>query len=251
MPRRLAGEVILTRDQTTAFWEKHRAAMAALKRSGDCAGSIPLFEAALAIDPTHQDARYYLANCLATEGDPTRALAELGQLRRQNPESQRAHRQWALLKAIHATSRSDLEAAEAAALRALEVNQEETGSLLLLGEIALLRGDNTLADERLELATRTNHRAIGGFYLRGYIAWREGRTDEGVALLEAAHGARGDEWKPEGTVAEGDVGRQMHRETSPLSRYWATWDGTPNPDAAYRDLAAHVDSVLALPGVDT
>ena len=54
--------------------------------------------------------------------------------------------------------------------RSVEINQEETGALLVLGKLSLLKRNYRLAGERLELACRTNPRAVGGFYLRGYMA---------------------------------------------------------------------------------
>jgi hypothetical protein len=106
---------------------------------------------------------------------------------------------------------------------------EETGSLLLLGEVALLQGDTEHADELLELACRTNNRATGGFFLRAYLAWKRGNHKETTVLLRQAQATRGEDWKPEGAVAEGDVATRMHRETSPLSRFWETWDGSDDP----------------------
>jgi hypothetical protein len=110
----------------------------------------------------------------------------------------------------------------------------------VLGEISLLRGRSEEADRRLELACRTNPRAVGGFFLRGYMAWSGGDTESAVALLSSARAARGEEWKPEGAVAEGDVASRMHREVTPLSRFWEAWDGEPDPAAAFAALEDHL-----------
>jgi len=232
-PRLLAGEPARTRHSVTAFWEAHRAAMDAMKREGDLERAIVLFRRALALDPSHEDARYYLANCLAATGEPAAALDELDRLRRQNPQSQRAQLRWAVLRAVHATSEADLAAAEAAAERALEINREETGSLLLLGELALIRGDDARAEQRLALACRTNPRAAGGFFLRAFIAHRAGRDDESRDLLLAVRQARGKDWKPAGAVSEGEVKSRMHDEDSPLSASWQAWNGEADPATAF------------------
>jgi tetratricopeptide (TPR) repeat protein len=167
-------------------------------------------------------------------------MAELDAMRRQSPMSHRAHKQWGVLRAIHAAGDEDLAAAQNALLRALEINREETGSLLVLGEISLLRGNLEEADDHLTRATYTNPRAVGGFFLRAYLAWK--RADDAAAsqLLETAQAARGPDWKPEGTTAEGDVGGRQHREETPLSGFWERWDGSPVPRSAFAELDARL-----------
>ncbi len=225
------------RGRVVEFWTTQRAAMDAFKRDADCDAAVPLFRRALELDPRHEDSRYYLANCLAEQGRPEAALAELDQLRRQSPMSHRAHKQWGVLRAIHASSDDQLGAAQAALERSHEINLEETGSLLVLGEIALLRGRPEEAERLLELACRSNPRAVGGFFLRGYVAWRRGDAAGARRLLAAAAEARGPDWKPEGTTAEGDTAKSGHREESPLAGFWERWDGGSEPSAAFAALA--------------
>ncbi len=230
------------RERLVAFWTTQRAAMDALKRDGDVPRATELLRQALELNPAHGDSRYYLANCLAVQGRTDDALVELDRLRTAEPMSHRAHKQWGVLRALTAGSPADLDDARLALERALEINQEETGSLLVLGEIALLQGDPQIADRRLEWACRTNPKAIGGFFLRGYLAWKRGDAGGAKDLLAAAHAARGEAWKPEGAVAEGDVASRMHREQTPLTGYWEAWDGTPDPAAAFRALDARLQS---------
>ena len=230
------------RERVVTFWERQRGAMDAMKVENDVPKAIALFRSALELNPEHEDSRYYLANLLAAEGDPGAALAEIETLLERNPRSHRGNKQWGILKAMQAGDRADLEAAREALERALEINREETGSLLALGEVDLLLGDTADAEERLEWACRTNPRAVGGFFLRAYIAWRRGERAESVRLLEAAQRARGEEWKPEGAAAEGDVAAKMHREESPLARYWRAWNGDPDPDVAFAALSRRLDA---------
>jgi tetratricopeptide (TPR) repeat protein len=228
------------RQRLVAFWEKQRAAMDAVKRQGDCDRAVPLFREALALDPGHEDARYYLANCLAEQGDPEAALAELAALLEVAPRSHRGLKRWGTLKAATAGSRAELEQAREALERALEVNQEETGTLLVLGEVALMEGEPELAEQRLEWACSTNPKAVGGFFLRGYLAWKAGDGGEARAMLRRAREALGPDWVPEGAVAEGDVQAKQHRDESPLAVFWERWDGTPEPAPAYRALDAYL-----------
>jgi enediyne biosynthesis protein E4 len=235
-PSRSASEGGGERQRVMRFWELQRAAMDAMKRRGDPAAAVDLFRQALAIDPEHEDSRYYLANCLAALGEGEAALAELAVLVEHNPESHRGHKQIGLLLALGARDDGDLARAERSLERAVEINPEETGGLLALGEVALLRGEVAAARQNLEFACRTNPKAVGGFYLRAFIAWRDGRAPESADLLRQARAARGEDWKPEGAAAEGDVAVRHHREESPLARFWRQWDGGTEPATAFTDL---------------
>lgn len=245
-PKRLRGSSSgpakeRSRAEVTAFWAAQRAGMDAMKRRGDLAGAIRHFREALGYDPGHEDSRYYLATCLWAEGAREEALEQLAELVRRSPMSHRGHRQLAVYRALSASGADGLAAAEAAAERALAINREETGSLLLLGEIDLLQGDTQGGERHLERACRTNPRATGGFFLRAYLAWRRGDAAQARKLLAQARETRGQDWKPAGTAAEGDVARRMHREETPLSRFWDRWDGgLDDPARVFAPLAAHL-----------
>ncbi|GIX05861.1 MAG: hypothetical protein KatS3mg115_0264 [Candidatus Poribacteria bacterium] len=58
--------------------------------------------------------------------------------------------------------------------------------------------------------------------------------------------ARGENWKPEGTTAEGDVRRTMHTDPSPLDRFVRRWNGVLQPEAAFAALDAFLQSYLDL-----
>jgi tetratricopeptide (TPR) repeat protein len=245
VPRRAEAAVsappaLSERERLMEFWTTQRAAMDAMKKENDCVRAMELFRKALALNPNHEDSRYYLANCLAVQGEIEEALAQLRTLTEINPMSHRAYKQWGVMRAITAESAEQIDAASVALERSLEINPEETGALQVLGEIALLRGEDELADQRFEWVCRTNSRAIGALFLRGYLAWKAGSPEAAAGFLRAAVDARGEDWKPEGAVAEGDVASRMHREVTPLSDHWESWDGSLNPDTAFRSLDAHL-----------
>jgi hypothetical protein len=222
------------KDTQLLFWEKHRAAMDALKREGDAKRAIPLFREALAIDPRHEDARYYLANCLAAEGDSAGALAELEKLVEINPHSQRALQRSAVLRAESARSARDLERAAREAGRAHSLNPEETGALLVLGEIELMQGRPAAARERLNAVVRSNPRASTAFFLLAYLDWKAGAAQAARAHLEQMVKARGPQWKPKGSLHEGEVGKKMHTETTLLASFAESWGGAGDASAAFR-----------------
>ncbi|MHB8520796.1 MAG: FG-GAP-like repeat-containing protein [Limisphaerales bacterium] len=235
-----AGLPVDEKARLVDFWNKHRAAINAMKVEQDIPKAIQLFRAALALNPQHEDAHYYLGQCLAREGDTAGALAQLEELTRISPQSHRGYQQWGTLRAIFSTSDADLAAAEKSLEKAHALNPEETGALLVLGEVALLRHDPALAEQRLTAACRTNPRAAGGFFLRAYLAWKRGEGDQARALLAETRQALGKEWVPKGATAEGDVKQKWHVESTPLSPFWEHWDGAPDPGKAFAALDARL-----------
>ena len=226
----------LDRTDLSRFWEKERAAMDAIERSHDAAAAAQLFKEALAINPEHEDSRYYLANCLAAQGDIPGAVAQLDVLARVNPQSHRAFQRKGELLASAASSRSDLERARAPLVAALRLNPEETGTLVLLGEVALGTGDLATAESHLAHACQANGRAAGAWFLRGYIAWRQSDTSKAAAMLKAARTALGPDWKPRGAVLEGDVKTRMYKESGFLNVFVQEWNGDQVPAHAYDKL---------------
>ena len=109
----------------------------------------------------------------------------------------------------------DLTRAEAEFRRALEINREETGPLLHLGEIALVRGN--LADARyyLDAVIGANSGSVEAHLLKGYVAWRAGDPKQAAALFaRAVELAR----PPEPAVAvsgEGDTKRGQAPQAVP------------------------------------
>lgn len=230
------------RDRLLRFWRTQRAAMDAMKLEQDNAKAIGLFREAIVLNPRHEDSRYYLGLCLASQGDTLGALTALAELQQLNPQSHRAWQQWGVLRALAAENEDDLAAAEQALEQAHRLNPEETGSLLVLGEMALLRGDLNLAEERLAAATHTNPRAVGGFFLRGYLAWKHGDDPAARQFLEQARAALGPDWQPEGATREGDVKRKQHVEKTPLATFWEAWKGQAEPGTVFRALQARLAS---------
>lgn len=232
------------RERQIAFWDRYRAGMQAVKVEQNCTKAIALFREALTYDAAHEDGRYYLGNCLAAQGDIAAALAQYEQITRDNPQSHRGFARWGTLRAITAQSAADLGSAEHALDQAYRLNPEETGALLALGEVALMRGRRAVAQQRLASVCQTNPRATGGLFLLGYLRWKHGDAAGARDLLQEARKSRGPEWKPKGATAEGDVLQKAHTETTPLSRFWESWDGALTPEHAYARLEAYLKTVV-------
>ncbi|HKW97063.1 MAG TPA: FG-GAP-like repeat-containing protein [Bryobacteraceae bacterium] len=221
-------------NQVVEFWARQRLAMDALKKENDIPKAVRLFREAVALNPSHEDSRYYLANCLYAEGDTRGALEQLDALIQINPQSHRGYQRKGFMLAATAKSAVPLAAAEQSVRKAQALNPEETGTLLLLGEIDLIKGDQAAAERQLAFAGRTNPKAVGAYFLRGYLAWKNHDLAGARSFLVAAKNARGKDWKPAGSVAEGDVRTRMHAESSVLSTLWESWDGNIDPRTAFQ-----------------
>lgn len=237
------------RTRVRRFWDLQRAGMNALKVDRDHPKAIRLLRDALAIDPNHQDSRYYLAQALVGMGDTESALRELTFLQGIAPASHRAWQQWGVLRVQSTTDLAHLIAGEDALQRAYRLNPEETGALLALAAVALMRGQSAVAEQRLVAVTRTNPRSAGAHFLLGYLAWKRGEPARARELLAAVRESRGPDWQPKGATSEGDVRRKHHAETIPLSSFWEEWDGDVDLDRAFRQLEQRL-SRADVSGVD-
>lgn len=228
----------LDKSRLVEFWARQHAAMDFMKRQGNLPKAVQLFREALALNPRHEDSRYYLANCLAALGDVPSAIAELDVLARINPQSRRAFQRKGELLAASASSRAQLEKARQVLNAALRLNPEETGTLVLLGQVALAERDFKEAERDFAHACQANPRAANAWFLRGYIAWKQSDPQRASAMLAAARTARGRDWKPAGSALEGDVRHRMYTESGFLTVFEQQWDGSQSPPAAFRLLDA-------------
>jgi tetratricopeptide (TPR) repeat protein len=245
---RQAGEPSAASPERAAvvrFWERLGEATT-LRMKGDCAAAERAYEAALALDPRHEDALYYVGQCLRELGRPLDARKAFSRLVETNPASARGHLALgALLASPDPLEPLDLDAAERHFRRAHEINAEETGPMLRLGEVLLMRGRVGEARGWLEAAANTNPKSVEAPFLAGYVLWESGDGLGARSFYEKARRASQAEAPPQGVLGEGDrkgprgpaaqpltspMGRTLFGEDSwPLSQALA-----PKMDAAYR-----------------
>jgi tetratricopeptide (TPR) repeat protein len=238
---RASGESArLSKADTVQFWANQHAAMDAMKRERNFAKAAKLFREALAINPNHEDSHYYLANCLVELEEMPAAVSELDTLIRINPQNHRAYQRKGELLAASASSRGQLSAARQAFGEALRLNSEETGTLVLLGEVELAQGALPEADRDFARVLQANPRAANAWYFRGYISWKRGDPHQASAMLSQARTALGPDWKPAGAVLEGDVRRRMYSEAGFLGVFAQQWASSANPALAYSQLDAYL-----------
>jgi tetratricopeptide (TPR) repeat protein len=187
-----------------AFWQHVEQATGA-RTDGDCARARGLYLEALRLDPSHEDSLYYLGQCQRNLKRPVEARQTFEHLVELNPTSARGHLALgALLASPDSNEPLDLQTAEAHLRRAHEINKEETGPMLRLGEVLIVDNRVDEAREWLEAAARTNPKSVEAAFLLGYLRWKAGDTRGASAHLKrAAQAARADvTQKP--VVGEGD-----------------------------------------------
>ena len=200
------------RQRVVAFWNRlNRATDARLRR--DFAEAARLYEEALVLDPRHEDALYYLGQCRREMGQPDAARRAFERLVASNPMSARGHLALgALLASPDPGEPMALAEAERHLRRAHEINGEETGPVVRLGEIALLAGRSAEARGWFESALRTNPKSIEAAFLAGYVSWEDGRPT--APFLRRMREAAKVEKPVKGVLNEGDR-RDAQRKTAP------------------------------------
>lgn len=211
---RAAVEQRPERQKVRAFWQAlHDANDARLR--GDCAGGLALYAQALALDPQHEDALYYLGQCLRELGRPGEARAVFERLVAANDASARGHLALgALLASPDPHEPMDLAAAERHLRRAHAVNGEETGPVLRLGEVLLLTGRQPEAGRAFEAALRTNPKSLEAALLAGFVAWDAPRGGDRRRLAARLRDAARVDAPVRGVLNEGDR-RDAQRAAAP------------------------------------
>jgi len=186
------------------FWAAVNTAGAA-RTAGDLDGAARAYEEALALDPAHEDSLYHLGQCRRLQGRHADARQSFTRLIEVNPASARGH---LALAALHASPEPDfpldLAIAEDHLRRAHAINGEETGPIVRLGEVLLVRGNLPEARRWLEAALRTNAKSAPAAFLLAYLAWNEGDTAAAQSYYQRALAASRTDPPIQGVFSEGD-----------------------------------------------
>jgi len=186
------------------FWASVNEATT-LRMAGDFQRAARAYEEALRVDPRHEDSLYYLGHCQRELGDAIAARKVFSRLVGVNPASARGHLALAaLLASPEGREPLDVEDAEAHLRRAHEINGEETGPMLRLGEVLIVQDRVQEARTWLEAAARTNPKSVEAAFLVGYLLWEAGDRRGAVACLERAARASQADAPPKGVLGEGD-----------------------------------------------
>lgn len=207
------------RERTQRFWERFRTA-ARHRAAGEISEAASAYEDAHALDPTHEDALYYLSGARGELGDFDGALDALNRLIEIDPRSARA---LVSLGALYSCPTSgmprDLDQARVAFEAAEEVNPEQVGPALWLGLVALLREDMGEAARRLDAVLGSDPQNTAAIVFRGYVAWKTGTQSEIPSLFARLEDAAAPESEELG-LNEGDTRRARSLFASAASCAW-------------------------------
>ncbi len=210
---------------------------------GDLARATDLYRQALAVWPGHEDCLYYLGSCLRESGDRAGAMEIFQQLVGQNPRSSAG---WMEIGRMRLSgggpAPDDLDAAEAAFRRCLEINSEESRPVIQLGIVALLRRDLDRAERMFSDAAVLNHRSVEARWFGGKVAWLRGDHLRALELLKEARAIALDPKTPAPVSGEGDTrsGTAMleaarNLAASPLERWRTLVDRELDVDREYAE----------------
>ncbi len=239
------------RAATARFWTLLRRATDE-RLAGRYADAAASYREALALNDRHQDALYYLGNAYLALGRHADAEAAWRRLADVNPNSSRAYTQLGDLYLCRGAETFDLDAAEAAFARAMEVNLEETGPLLYMGQVMLLRGDLARARDYFDAVSASNYRSVEAHFFGGYVAWQAGERPRADTLFAAAVRHAEPEQPAGGVPGEGDTkqGRAMTRRASNCLAFEAHVSGLAGVEAAPAEVDARyrrLDAFLRAP----
>jgi tetratricopeptide (TPR) repeat protein len=174
------------RERIHQFWETYRRATEH-RIAGRTPEAVEAYARALALNPEHHDALYYLGNMEFDRGNLAAAEHAWQRLIAIEPTSARAHVQLGILYfCVGEDEPLQPDRATAEFRRAAAINREETGPLLSLGEIALVQGDTGNAQYYFDAVIGSNYSSVEAHFYKGYMAWKSGAPARASALLAAA-----------------------------------------------------------------
>ena len=164
------------RARVDSFWKLYREATAQ-RVARQTLGAADTYARALALNPDHEDVLYYLGGMQLALGDFDGATRAWRHLAAVNTSSARAHSQLGRLYAcFDKGAPSNLDSAKAHLRRAHEINQEENGPLVSLGQVALMRGDLASAQRYFDAVLRTHGGNVPARFYVGYLALKGADT---------------------------------------------------------------------------
>jgi tetratricopeptide (TPR) repeat protein len=192
------------RAQVQSFWKLYREATAQ-RVAGRTQLASGGYARALEINPDHEDALYYYGSTQLDLGDFDGAARAWRHLLSVNASSARTHSRFGtLFLCLDPGAPFQLDSAEQHLRRAHELNKEENGPVLRLGEVALLRGDLASARRHIGTVLGTHAESVPAHFYAGYIAWKQGDIARARAEFQLAVSAP-ESQAPGGVLGEGDT----------------------------------------------
>ncbi len=179
------AEVSSDRQRVIAFWAEYRKGTDA-RIAGRLDEAAEQYTLALAHDPDHEDALYYLGAMSLELGRFDDAETAWRHLVDVNPASARGHTQLGRLYMCADRGAVDARAAKTEFERAAAINLEQTGPSIHLGQLALAMFDTASARRHFAHVLISNPGSIPANYFLGYLDWRGGATARAEAAFTVA-----------------------------------------------------------------
>jgi tetratricopeptide (TPR) repeat protein len=193
------------RAQIQNFWKLYREATAQ-RVAGGTQLAAHSYARAVEINPDHEDALYYYGSTQLALGDFDGAARAWRHLLSVNASSARTHSRFGtLFLCLDPGAPFQLDSAEQHLRRAHELNKEENGPVLRLGEVALLRGDLASARRHLATVLATHAESVPAHFYAGYIEWKQGSIARARAEFQLAISAAAESEATGGVIGEGDT----------------------------------------------
>jgi tetratricopeptide (TPR) repeat protein len=243
----------INQKQVQSFWNLYREATR-LRVARMTQRASDAYARALEINPSHEDVLYYYGTTRLDLGDFAGAARAWTRLTALNPSSARAHSELgSLYLCLDAGAPFQLDSAQRHLEKAHEINGEEIGPLVRLGEVALLRGDLTTAKRHFDAVLATHSaNSIARFYA-GYVEWKNGNVQLAQQQFARAVAAAGNSAPSVRPPGEGDTKRgsatlvaekqvQHCGELRSLTKQLRTADPTREMVPRYRELSSMLSS---------
>jgi len=207
-------KTVAEKEKIRRFWEIYRQATSH-RLTGEIEQAASAYEKAIALNPSHEDALYYFGNVSLELGHYEKAERAWQRLIEINAHSARGYQQLGNLYLNPGNiNLFDIKKAEEAYEQAHRINGEETGPVLRLGEVALIKHDFDLAEEYFQAVLGANKKSVEANFLNGYIAWKRQNQPQARLLYESAITYVRPENPVKGVLGEGDTKRGTSKTLS-------------------------------------
>ncbi|MFQ5628111.1 MAG: tetratricopeptide repeat protein [bacterium] len=196
---------LIEKEKIRQFWQIYRQATKH-RLAGELDQAVLAYKQAIALNENHEDALYYYGNVCQELGKYRIAEEMWEKLARINPSSVRAHQQLGNIYLDYQQENIfDIQRAETAFQRAHDINGEETGPLLRLGEISLIKDDRNAASKYFDAVLGSNFKSVEAYFLNGYMAWKSKDIQRAQAMFAKAVDYSRPTIPTKGVLGEGDT----------------------------------------------
>lgn len=170
--------------QANQFWAIYRRATDT-RTDGQYKEAVDFYREALDHRPSHRDARFYLAEALLQSGQLKAAERQWERLLKETPESARVQGQLAgLVLCSHLSTQHDLTRAKHHFRAVTRIHGEyDAEPSVRIAQILTVQDSLNRTEKTLDVISGRADVPAAVAFLRGYVAWREGRSQPATVSL--------------------------------------------------------------------